>query len=590
MYFKKAVIVLLLSSGCLIAKDHLNVILISLDQLQADQLHVYGNPRATSPNLDRVAREGVRFARFYSAAPWTAPSYSSMMTSQYPSRHGVTLFYPKGIEAQKPNAIMLAEWFKKAGYATAAFVNNSVAGKNVTGRGFDDYDEGQLRPTNITERPGLQNPEYQAPAATARILKWLNAHQSGEKPFFLFLLYFEPHSPYNPPPEHDLFKTAAYPNVNYTGWDLKAGRLSRWANLGDRKAVERITGLYDGKIHFVDEYVGKVFEQLRTSGLEKNTIVILTSDHGELLFSHPEDYMTADHRSLYDQVMHVPGLLWGDGIPRGKTIDALATHIDIAPTLLQLAGLPPKPDAQGRSLVPLIEGKEKQAHEYLFGEQDIVEPLRSVRDVRYKLILNERTDRKQLFDDASDPGEHHDIAASQPAVVARLSAVLADWRKQNEPPAAEREVKWRSLIAKSGSLLIVDEVTIGSRLQLTGSGWKMADDPSDYLGGAYWTEPSRPGDPPRTATWRSDNPMLGRYRISLWYGRIPGGAVATNVPFVVKTRTGTKSFTIDQTKNTGAWHALGEFNDPLGVELSNHANGRVVVDAVKFERLGNVTR
>ena len=80
--------------------------------------------------------------------------------------------------------------------------------------------------------------------------------------------------------------------------------------------------------------------------------------------------------------------------------------------------------------------------------------------------------------------------------------------------------------------------------------------------------------------------MLGRYRISLWYGHIPGGKVATNAPFLVKTRTGTKSFTIDQTKNTGAWHTLGEFDDPLNVELSNHANGRVVVDAVKFERLG----
>src|SRR5581483_515710 len=122
-----------------------NVILISIDQCQADRLHIYGNSRQTSPNLDRMAAEGVCFRRFYSAAPWTAPSYTAMMTSQYPSRHGVTLFFPRQVEAPKPDATLLAELFRSAGYQTSAFVNNSVAGKHVTGRGFDEYDEGQLR-------------------------------------------------------------------------------------------------------------------------------------------------------------------------------------------------------------------------------------------------------------------------------------------------------------------------------------------------------------------------------------------------------------------------------------------------------------
>ncbi|MGH7487295.1 MAG: sulfatase-like hydrolase/transferase, partial [bacterium] len=199
----------------LAAQTKPNIILISLDQCQADQLHVYGNARETSPNIDRMAREGVRFARFYSAAPWTAPSYSSMMTSEYPSRHGVSIFFPRDMDAQKPQTVMLAEWLKQHGYHTAAFVNNSVAGHNITGRGFDEYDEGQRRPPSITERQGLQNPEYQAPATTGRILKWLDEKHLG--PFFLFLLYFEPHSPYNPPPEHDTFKSGIYANETNTG-------------------------------------------------------------------------------------------------------------------------------------------------------------------------------------------------------------------------------------------------------------------------------------------------------------------------------------------------------------------------------------
>src|SRR5689334_16389033 len=99
-----------------------NIILISLDQLQADRLHVYGNGRATSPNIDRMAAEGFRFSQFYSAAPWTTPSYASIMTSQYPSKHGATLLRAGDWEGLRPDAIVLAELFKKAGYKTAAFI------------------------------------------------------------------------------------------------------------------------------------------------------------------------------------------------------------------------------------------------------------------------------------------------------------------------------------------------------------------------------------------------------------------------------------------------------------------------------------
>ncbi len=565
------------------AQTHPNIILISLDQCRADRLHAWGNTRETSPNLDRMAREGVRFARFYSAASWTAPSYSSMFTSQYPSRHGVTVFFPRTMEAQKPGAIMLTEWLRKAGYQTAAFVNNSVAGRNITGRGFEEYDEGQLRATSITERSTLRNPEFKAPATTRRVLEWLGRPRA--KPFFLFLLFFEPHSPYDPPPEHDLFKTGAYPNETNTGYDVRTGRLFRWANLGDQRAIERMTELYDGKIHFVDFYLGQVLDYLRSSGLAGHTLVFLTSDHGELLYSHPEDFMTFDHRSLYDQVMHVPGILWGAGVPRGKTIETFGTHIDIAPTLLELAGLAPKPDAQGRSLVPVVAGRVTSVHDYLFGEQDIIEPLRSVRDARYKLILNEATGRKQLFDDQRDPDERRDIVTREPAIAARLGKVLEQWRRDNEPDPAVRLARWRELVAGGRKLDTIDEVTTGSHLQLTGDGWHMADALSDYQGGCYWTDPAYSGQPPRTAIWRLDNPLLGRYRISIWYGGIPEGGVAKDAPYTVKTRRGDHAFQIDQTKNTGKWNELGVFEDPLQVEQTNRAGGRIVVDAVKFERL-----
>ena len=459
-----------------------------------------------------------------------------------------------------------------------------MAGSHVTGRGFDQYDEGQRRAPNITERSDARSAEYKAPATNRRVIPWLEQNQSG--PFFLFLLYFEPHSPYDPPPEHDLFKSDAYPTEINTGYDRTAGSLFRLANLGDAKAIERLIQLYDGKIHFIDHYFGQILEELRSSGLEKNTIVFLTSDHGELLYSHSADYMTFDHRSLYERVMHIPALLWGAGVPRGKTIDAIAAHINIAATLLELAGLPPKPDAQGHSLAPLISGKQKRGAPYVFGEQDIVEPLRSVRDaVRYKLILNTRTGRKQLFDYAADPAEQHDLAASKPEIAARLSAVLERWRRENEPAAADLDRRWREIVARGPAVRVVDEMTIGANLQLTGTGWHMDDHQKDLNGGAYWTEPAKDPQSMRTATWRSDNPLLGRYRISIWYGGLSRGGAATDVPFTVHTRSGRQAFRIDQTKSLGAWQELGVFDDPLDVTLTNQANGRVIVDAVKFERL-----
>lgn len=565
--------------------SHLNVILISMDQCRADELHVYGNSRQTSPNLDRIASAGVRFSRFYSASPWTTPSYGAIMTSQYPSRHGATLLVQNGAGGIRSGTKLVAQLFHEAGYHTGAFVNNSVAGAFLTRPGFDDYDEAQRRPTNITERSTLGNETFKAPATNQRVFQWIDTHS--EKPFFLFVLYFEPHSPYDPPPEDDIFRSGKYANLTNTGYNLEKGNLFRLANLGDADAIARLQQLYDGKIHFVDRYVGQLYDYLRKKGLDKNTVVWITSDHGELLYSHRDDYMTFDHRSLYDQVMHVPGIVVGPGVPKGKVIDAVTTHIDITPTILDLVGLAPKGDAQGKSLVPLVSRKTTSAHQYVFGEQDVHEKLRSVRNARYKLIWNEDTGKKQLFDDVHDPAEHDDVASQNPAVVRELTSVLEDWRKENELPASVLRKRWEEVAQKSEATTIVDEVTIGARFQLIGSGWKMGDDPAAYGGGMYWAPAAKSGDPERAGIWRSDNPFIGRYRIAIWYGKLsaPGSPKAK---FKVLTRGGkTKMFDVDESNNVGKWNVLGEFEDPMWVRMEMAPGAPMVADAVRFERIGD---
>ena len=566
------------------ARPPINVILISLDQLRADQVHCLGNPRLTTPNLDRLAKEGVRFSHFYTVAPWTAPSYSSLMTSEYPSLHGVTLMWRPGDRLIDADTPVLAEIFKAHGYHTAAFVNNGVAGKALTGRGFDEYDQGQPngQVKDITQRGG--EAYNLAPETTEKVMPWLDSHRG--QPFFLFVLYLEPHSPYNPPPEDDIFKTDAYPDETNTGYNLKGGYLFRLAMLGDQKAIERLYDLYDGKIHFVDRYVGELMDHLKQIGLSENTLVVLTSDHGEMLYSHPDDFLTFDHRSLYDPVMHVPLIIEGPGLPKGKLVNAIASNVDTAPTILNLAGIAPPADAEGNSLLPLIEGKVQSLNKYVYGEEDVMVPLRSVRTSQYKLIKDLWTGKIQLFDLVHDPDEQHDIYGRNPAVQADLLYHLHEWMVKNHSSVSQRMAQWKRYSQDPWvKEIVTDDQTIGGHMLILGGGWHDDESPADgsYDGGCLWAQG---GDGTKSATWRVDNPLIGEYKIYTFYGHPSAGALATNARFTIGTDGETGTATVDFNHGAGEWRLLGTFKNPRYVKLTNAANGVVIADAVKFVRVG----
>lgn len=562
----------------------INVILMSLDQLRADRVHCLGNPRETSPNLDRLAENGVRFSHFYTVAPWTAPSYSTLMTSLYPSKHGVTLFWRPEDPLIDAGVPMLAGIFKAHGYHTAAFVNNGVAGKALTGRGFDEYYEGQpnTQVKDITQRGQAFN---LAPDTTRKILPWLEQHRS--EPFFLFVLFLEPHSPYNPPAEDNIFQTSAYPSETNTGYDIKAGHLYRLAMLGDRQAVQRLYDLYDGKIHFVDRYVGQVFDQVKKQGLSDNTLIVVTSDHGELIYSHPNDFLTFDHRSLYDPVVHIPLIMSGPGLPKGKLVDAIASNVDTAPTILQLAGFPPMPGAEGHSLIPLVRQQVASLNKYVYAEEDVMTPLRSVRTDHYKLIENLWSGKIQLFDLQADPGELHDISSQEPAVQAELGRQLHEWMMHNHASLQDRLERWKKYAGDPWARVVVtDDQTIGGRMLITGGGWHSDESSAsgNLFGGCLWTEG---GDGARTAVWRADNPLIGNYKVYVYYGHPSIGKLATDARFSVGTDDGAPAANIDFNHDAGTWNLLGIFKNPRYVELTNAADGAVLADAVKFERVGD---
>jgi arylsulfatase A-like enzyme len=559
-----------------------NIVVFVLDQLRADELHCYGNPRLTSPNIDKLANRGVILSRFYSVAPWTSPSFGTLHSSLFPSKHGVTLFFSSGMPLIDKDKPLLADNLQQAGYYTAAFVDNSLGGRPLMGRGFNEFVDGGAPAPDITER--LARPGIGAYYTTGKVLAWLDSHHDASQPFFLYVHLLEPHSPYNPPPEDDLFKSDAYPYLSNTGYDFAGTALPRLAMTGDQKAIERLYQLYDGKIHNVDGYVGQILDRLHGLGLDNNTYILLTSDHGELLYSHPDDFLTFDHRSLYDTALHIPLIVAGPGIPQGQVNPALGSNVDTAPTLLDLVGAAPLDDAEGHSLAALLQGKVKSVNQYLFAEEDIEIPERSVRNESYKLIRNLWTAEEQLFDLRSDPGELRNVAKDNPAVVHELDLQLNGWESVNEPSAEIQARRWR-IYTEPQQVVTIDDISLGGQFTLGGrQAWHSDENAAsgNFGGTSFWTEG---GDGSRSATWRNDSPFIGKYKIFVYTGEPKVGRLATNAPFQVVAEHATQTVTVNLQEKPGEWKLLGTFDNPRYVELNNLADGAVVADAVRFERI-----
>jgi hypothetical protein len=326
-----------------------------------------------------------------------------------------------------------------------------------------------------------------------------------------------------------------------------------------------------------------LLEHLRKLGLEENTLIVLTSDHGELMYSHPKDYLTFDHRSPYDAVLHIPFIAAGPGVPAGRVVDGIASSLDSASTMLELAMLPNLPGAQGKSLLRAIQGKERSLNPFVFAEEDTAIPWRSVRNDRYKLVLNLWSGEKQLYDLERDPGEQVDASSENPEMFKTLAARLQEWMRENQPAREKQRARWKIYVHPE-VIQIFDDQTIGGRMQLNGGGWQSDASPEsgNYEGGCFWTEA---GDGSRTAIWRGDNPMIGTYRVSAFYGRPAVGKLATNAPFTIVTEGGSNTVRVNFNEGAGQWNPLGTFTDPRYVSLSNAADGIILVDAVQFERL-----
>lgn len=427
----------------------INVLLLTIDTLRADHLTCYGYPRKTSPTMDDLASRGVLFDNAFTYWPKTRASFAAMFTSFYASQHGLTVR-----ERDLPDYNQtLAEALKEAGYQTAAAVDNGNLDRQLGfSQGFDRYlqvwDDGGTE-ADRTER------------LTDFATGFLKTYQETD-PFFLWIHYVNPHTPYEPPEELlDLFREDGVvprgpklePVIGYHGGvnrHLPGAGTSYWGDYVDR---------YDGEVAFADREIGRVLETLEKSSHRDSTLIVLTSDHGESLGEH--DYYFDHGYDLFDPSLRVPLILAFPGIlPQGEIVQSAVSTLDIFPSVLDLAQVTFPPGLQGRSLLPLVRRTEEQLHERLFFQNDQHQV--GISNGRLKLILYPQTEQAEsyyeLYDTWRDPDELDNRYPASQQAVAPLQAELGSFRTrtvawQQETDRRRREAPARQDVELSEETL-----------------------------------------------------------------------------------------------------------------------------------------
>jgi arylsulfatase A-like enzyme len=409
-----------------------NVLLLVMDTVRADRCGFLEYPRPTTPQIARFAQEGIVYTDAWSPSRWTVPSHASLFTGRSPRHHesrpslGTTL---------RADVATVAEVLIGAGYATAAFVSNPAF----------ELDPGLFRGFDVVGRHfGLDRPPEAAGPLCDELhglaRGWAHGARRSGRPFFLFINDVDPHSPYQPHPAQ--LRRLLRPDVTLA--EIQAGRRYDAAaaighNFGHARLEARelkvLSDLYDAEIATIDAFVGKLLGELEADGALENTLVIVTSDHGEYLGEHGLlDHMHGVHR----EVLRVPLVVRAPGRDdRGRRVDDVVRLEDVAPTILEVCGIEPPAGLDGRSLLRELPGRvalgESPHNPFVATERDAsptspdaiarTQPSRSVKQGIRHLIAHD-DGRSELFDTAEDPSESQDVSDEHPGVADRLRALL----------------------------------------------------------------------------------------------------------------------------------------------------------------------
>ncbi len=428
--------------------DRPDILLLTIDCWRGDYLGAQGNQPSPTPNLDRLAAESTRFERAFACGGWTRVAMTVLFSSTFGSMHG-------GVKRViSPTRPMASEELGRNGYETAGFTANPVCGEKAGfSRGFGTF--GDLY---FDHRPGWLKwlgkgtwtrrllylppvhwllwalgvydspmPPYMATSAkelTEHTLDWLR--QSPPSPSFLWAHYVDPHWPYA------ATRRAHGPReVVESWWDRFIYRRVPQAHgryyPGDRRA-RRWYSLYRDEVTAVDEEIGRLIAYLRETGRWENTVVIVTGDHGEEFYEHGT--FAHSWNQLHDEGVRVPLLIRLPGQTEGRTIREPVSHLDLAPTMLDAAGVTPPEGMLGRSLLPYVRGEdpaplaERPAYAEMMGHRHSAKYRLGIRTATHTYIYDaERPHAKKLYDVEADPAEMNNLAGDCPEMLRHFEAL-----------------------------------------------------------------------------------------------------------------------------------------------------------------------
>jgi arylsulfatase A-like enzyme len=391
-----------------------NVLFISVDTLRRDRLSCYGSPNAT-PNIDLLARRGVKFPNAYVQMSTTLPSHAAYLTGRYPTRLGL---FQNG-QIMSSSVTTIAEVLRDRNYDTAAFVSSYVVmARFGLDQGFKVYDD------KFSGGKGGHGATRTADAVTSAALKWLRKGRT--RPFFVWIHYYDPHSPYGPP---DRFM------------DVSPERVE-----ADTLALARAR--YEGEVRFVDEQIGRLMEEMESFGALSRTMIVFFADHGEGLGDH--NYMWHGAH-IYEEQVHVPMLMVFPGVlSGGEDFDGLVQSVDVVPTVFDALGVEfDAAGSDGRSLLPALTDKDvPHPTEYAFGQRrryldadfeigvdgtqiPLPETVLYVKHGSYKYIWSEMG--QELYDLTVDPRESVNLVTREPGIASEMSRNLQTWFSDAAP-------------------------------------------------------------------------------------------------------------------------------------------------------------
>jgi arylsulfatase A-like enzyme len=428
------------------------VILIQMDALRSDHLDVYGYERRTAPTLSRLAGEGALFRHALSQTSWTKAAVPSILTSLYPSTHGV-----HAIPDRLPSsAVTIAEAYRQAGYATLSFSSTSFTGAfSNLHQGFEELHEVESTVGRNGPRGAKTAREY-----VDRLTDWLHDH--GDVPSFVFLHVFDPHAPYEPYRPYDttwadpkgreeyLRQQEVLKSVITNGFLAQNGMATRdelaKAGIDPESYIRYSKDWYDGSILGMDHELARLLESLEEGGLRDRALVALYADHGEEFLDHGRMW---HGQSVYGEMIRVPLIVWAPGrVPAGTEVQETVQLIDVMPTLLELSGIRAPKEVQGQSMLPLLTGPNGRAsvaggwksrpaiaerQPGSSGGNPEIDESYAIVDGRWKLVRNvvraPRIPEFELYDYSADPLDQKNLADGHRDEVARLARALEAWHQ-----------------------------------------------------------------------------------------------------------------------------------------------------------------